>query len=469
MTADFSVFSSAAEQARRIQAREISVRDLVEAQLARIAAHNPRLNAIVTLDAAGALARAREADAALARGQSWGPLHGVPFTLKDCHSTAGMRTTVGSPQFKDYVPSEDGTVAARLKAAGGILLGKTNVPPMLMRAQTDNPIFGCTNNPWNLTRTAGGSSGGSAVAVAAGLCAFDVGSDMSGSIRIPSHFCGVFGLKPSAGRVPNTGHIPPPPGLGNTERTMPVNGPIARSAEDLALVMSVLVGPDGRDYDVAPVPWRQAAPRTTESLRIAYMPEFPGVTTARAVRAAVERTVKALRSAGARVDEREPGWSIAQMNEVWREYFGGVMHVIGELMGGKVRVAVEPPPPPTLTGWQLVLLRRDALALALDALLGEYDAFLTPVTITTAFPHSPSGTPIPVDGVPVQSRFIDHYLYPFNMLGHPAVAVPAGLAEDGLPVGVQLVGKRWEDEKLISVAARIGEIMGGYEQPPDTK
>jgi amidase len=467
MTAGFSLFSGAAEQARRIHAREISARELVEAQLARIAARNPRINAIVTLDAEGALARAREADAALARRQSWGPLHGVPFTLKDCHSTAGMRTTVGAPQFKDYVPAEDGTVAARLKAAGGILLGKTNVPPMLMRAQTDNPIFGRTNNPWNLERTAGGSSGGSGAAVAAGLCAFDVGSDMSGSIRIPAHFCGVFGLKPSAGRVPNTGHIPPPPGLGNTERTMPVNGPLARSAEDLALVTSVLVGPDGRDYDVAPVPWRPAEPRALESLRIAYMPEFPGVTTARTVRAAVERTANALRSAGARVDEREPGWSIAHMNEVWREYFGGVAHVLGELMGGKLNLAVEPPPPPTLTSWQLLLVRRDALALALDALLDEYDAFLSPVTITTAFPHSPPRTPIPVDGVPVDSRFIDHYLYPFNMLGHPAIAVPAGLAEDGLPVGVQLVGKRWEDEKLISVAAAVAQITGGYQQPPD--
>jgi amidase len=467
MTGNFSVFSSAAEQARRVRAREISVRELVEVQLARIAAHNPRLNAIVTLDAEGALARAREADVALARGQSWGPLHGLPFTLKDCHSTAGMRTTVGAPQFKDYVPAEDSTVTARLKAAGGILLGKTNVPPMLMRAQTDNPIFGRTNNPWNLERTAGGSSGGSAAAVAAGLCAFDVGSDMSGSIRIPAHFCGVFGLKPSACRVPNTGHVPPPPGLGNTERTMPTIGPIARSAEDLALVLRVLIGPDGRDYDVPPVPWRPAAARTPDSLRIAFMPEFPGVTTARAVRAAVERTASELQRAGARVDEREPGWSIAQMKEVWRDYFGALIHVMGELMGEKLPTAVELPPPPTLTNWHRLLLRRDALALALDALLDEYDAFLTPVSISTAFPHSPPGTPIPVDGAPVESRFVDHYLHPFSMLGHPAVAVPAGIAEDGLPVGVQLVGKRWEDEKLIAVAEAVAQITGGYRSPAD--
>jgi amidase len=185
------------------------------------------------------------------------------------------------------------------------------------------------------------------------------------------------------------------------------------------------------------------------------------------VRAAVERTASELQRAGARVDEREPGWSIAQLNEVWREYFGAAIHVIGELMGGKLPLAVEAAPPPTLTHWQRLLLRRDALALALDALLDEYDAFLTPVSISTAFPHSPPGTPIPVDGVPVNSRFVDHYLYPFNMLGHPAVAVPAGIADDGLPVGVQLVGKRWEDEKLIAVAAAIAQITGGYRSPAD--
>jgi amidase len=467
MTASFSLFSSATELARRIQARELSACELLDAQLARIASVNPRLNAIVTLDAEGAQARARAADAALARGEHWGALHGVPFTLKDSHSTAGMRTTVGHPRFANHVPTEDGTVAARLKAAGGILLGKTNVPPMLMSAQTDNPIFGRTNNPWNLERTVGGSSGGAAAAVAAGLCAFDVGSDMSGSIRMPSHFCGVLGLKPSAHRIPNTGHIPPPPGMTNVERTMPVVGPIARSIDDLALVARVLAGPNGRDYDVAPVPWRDAAARAPSSLRIAFMPVFPGVPTARSVRVAVERTANELVRAGARVEEREPGWSIAQLNEVWKEYFGAIAHVFGELMGEPMPLAIDRPPPPTLTSWLTLLGRRDALALALDALLESYDAFLTPACITTAFVHSAPRSPIPVDGTPVDSRFVDHYLYPFSMLGHPAVVVPAGSGDDGLPVGVQLVGKRWEDERLLAVAGALLQITGGFRPPPE--
>jgi len=182
-----SIFSSASDLSVAVRRRALSARDVIEQHLAHIRQHNPALNAIVTLDEEGALRAAREADGALARGAQCGPLHGVPFTLKDCHATLGMRTTAGHPTLADHVPAEDGTVAARLKAAGAILVGKTNVPPMAMSLQTDNPIFGRTNNPWNPARTVGGSSGGAAAAVAAGLVPFDIGSDMSGSIRIPAH------------------------------------------------------------------------------------------------------------------------------------------------------------------------------------------------------------------------------------------------------------------------------------------
>ena len=248
----------------------------------------------MTLDEEGALRAAREADGALARGAPCGPLHGVPFTLKDCHATLGMRTTAGHPTLADHVPAEDGTVAARLKAAGAILVGKTNVPPMAMSLQTDNPIFGRTNNPWNPARTVGGSSGGAAAAVAAGLVPFDIGSDMSGSIRIPAHYCGVFGLKPTANRLPITGHIPPPPGVPRLDRQMAVVGPIARCVEDLDLLCGILAGPDGRDTEVPPVPWSAHPTPSVSELRIAWLPVFPAVPTARAVRLATERVAAQL-------------------------------------------------------------------------------------------------------------------------------------------------------------------------------
>ena len=201
-------FSSATDLAAAVRARHVSATEVLEAHLAQIQRYNSALNAVVTMDADGAHERAREADSALARGEVWGPLHGVPFTLKDAHTTAGMRTTVGFPPL-DHVPHEDSTVTARLKAAGAILIGKTNVAMMLADpAQTKNPIFGRTINPWNIARTPGGSSGGAAAALASGMTPFEIGTDLAGSIRIPAHFCGVFGLKPTENRVSLAGLIP---------------------------------------------------------------------------------------------------------------------------------------------------------------------------------------------------------------------------------------------------------------------
>ncbi len=219
-----------------IRAGHLSAREVVAAHLTQIAAHNPALNAVVTLDAERASERARQADDAYARGELWGPLHGVPFTLKDAHATAGLRTTTGFPPLANYVPKEDGTVAARLRAAGGILIGKTNVPVMLADFQTSNPIFGRTNNPWDTARTPGGSSGGAAAALASGMTPFEIGTDLSASIRLPAHFCGVFGLKPTERRVALTGLIP---GLAGPRplRIMSSIGPMARSASSVATAL----------------------------------------------------------------------------------------------------------------------------------------------------------------------------------------------------------------------------------------
>src|SRR6266516_5979197 len=221
------VFSSTTQLAATIRAGHVSAVEVLQAHLAQIGTHNSALNAIITMDAERAYERAREADEALARSEIWGPLHGVPFTLKDAHATAGMRTTSGFPPL-DHVPQEDSTVTARLKAAGGILLGKTNVAMLLADYQTTNPIFGRTNNPWNIERTPGGSSGGAAAALAAGMTPFDIGTDLSSSIRIPAHFSGLFGLKPTKQRVPLIGLIPglPPP---RPIRIMSCIGPMART------------------------------------------------------------------------------------------------------------------------------------------------------------------------------------------------------------------------------------------------
>ena len=224
---------TATQLAAAIREGRTSSVEVMEAHLAEIAARNPALNAIITLDEEGALSRAREADAALARGEVWGPLHGVPMTLKDGHSTSGMRTTAGYAPLAEYVPEQDGTVAARLKGAGAIIMGKTNVSELLMDIQASNPIFGRTSNPYDPTRTSGGSSGGAAAALAAHMTPLEIGSDFAGSIRIPAHFCGVYALKPTEHRVSMYGHIPDLPGSIRSQRFMWSIGPLARSLEDL--------------------------------------------------------------------------------------------------------------------------------------------------------------------------------------------------------------------------------------------
>lgn len=466
MTA-FDPFRSATDLARVIRAGELSAVEALELYLARVARHNPALNAVVTLDADRARERAAAADRALARGEHWGPLHGVPFTLKDAYATAGVRTTVGAREFEHHVPARDGAVAARLRAAGGVLLGKTNVPPMLMSMQTDNPIFGRSHNPWDVSRTPGGSSGGSAAAVAAALTAFDVGSDMSGSIRIPAGFCGVFGLKPTSNRVPCTGHLPPPPGAPRLDRFMASYGPLARSLDDLAMITRVLVGPDGEDPEIAPVPWREAPPREPRSLRIAYLPSFPGVPTSREVRGAVEHAAAALAGAGAQVEERTPGFTIEALNEVWRASLSLLLPVMQELSGMTLPGTSGAPQSASLVDFVRMSARRDALVTAADALLSEFDAFLSPACIAVASPHGPPRSPIPVDGVPVESRFVDHYLYPWNFTGLPALVLPARRDADGLPIGIQLVARRYADEALLSVAEAVCQVIGGgFVRPP---
>ncbi|WP_246675888.1 amidase [Mesorhizobium sp. B2-5-4] len=247
-------FSSATDLAAAIAARKISAVEALDAHLAQIDRHNPAVNAVISLDRDGARERAEEADAALSRGEALGPLHGVPFTLKDMHETSGMKTTVGFPLFADYVAKEDSPVVNRLKTAGGVLMAKTNVATMLSDWQSDNPLFGRNSNPWNLQRTPGGSSGGAAAAVCTGMTPFDIGTDMQDSIRLPAAFCGVYGLKPTEHRVSLAGAFPDPGGAARSVRLMSCLGPLARSIDDLALIYRIISGPDDRDTDLAPVP-----------------------------------------------------------------------------------------------------------------------------------------------------------------------------------------------------------------------
>lgn len=432
------------ELATAIRERRISAVEALDVQLARIEKHNDALNAVVTLDGDGAVKRAREADRALARGEVFGPLHGVPFLLKDAHATSGMRTTTGSPAF-DHVPGEDGTVAARLKAAGAILVGKTNVAEMLADYQTDNPIFGRTNNPWDLTRTSGGSSGGAAAAVATGMTPFDVGTDLSASIRIPAHFCGVFGLKPTERRVSLVGVVPDPRNAPRPVRIMSSCGPLARSVDDLELLYTILAGPDGRDTDVAPVPIDPIPEVDLENLRVAFAETFPQIPVSTEIRNGIRDLARELDRAGAIVEEASvPPVDLSKAGEL-----------IGMITGGRAALA----------DYNAALDVRDRAIAAWETFFDTCDVLLCPPCMTTAFPHCESGAPLDVDGEKVTYWLVSAHATMFNYTGHPAAVLPYKLDRNGLPIGVQLVTKRWSDSRLLGAARAISAITGEFRPP----
>jgi len=394
----------------------------------------------------------------LARGDALGPLHGVPFTLKDMHETADMKTTVGFPPFADYVANADSSVVARLKAAGGILTAKTNVATMLGDWQSDNPLFGRTSNPWNLDRTAGGSSGGAAAAVATGMTPFDVGTDMQDSIRLPAAFCGVYGLKPTEHRVSLAGAFPDLGGVARSVRLMSCLGPLARSVDDLALIYKIIAGPDGADTDLAPVPVEAMLEVNLKSLRIAVAPSFAGFPVAGEISVSVDILAKRLQAAGAIVEPAKlPKLDLLDDLEQG-----------GALIGMMLEAAQpEPPEQPTPAArWFEALARRDRSILAWDRFFENCDALLCPVAMTTAFPHCEPGTSIKVDGKEQSYWMLPAYGAVFNYSGHPALSLPCGQDRDGLPIGLQLVGARWSEARLLGIARAIEPLTGGFRRPP---
>ncbi|MER8682599.1 amidase [Mesorhizobium sp. M1405] len=452
------VFSSTTKLAAAIRDRTVSAIEVLDEHLAQIDRHNEAVNAVVTLDQDGARQRAGKADETQARGEALGPLHGVPFTLKDTHETAGMRTTVGFPAFADYAPRADSPVVARLKAAGGILVGKTNVATMLGDWQSSNPLFGRTGNPWDLRRTAGGSWGGGAAALSTGMTPFELGTDMQDSIRLPAAFCGVYGLKPTEHRVSLAGAFPDPGGAPRGVRVMSCLGPLARSAEDLALIYRLIAGPDGSDTDLAPVPVEDMPELDLKNLRIAFAPSFPGFPVAGEISAAVQSLAKELQSAGATVEAA----SLPKLD------LHDDLEQGGALIGMMLEAAQpEPPEKPTpVSRWFEALARRDRSILAWSRFFDGCDALLCPVAMVTAFPHCEPGTPIEVDGEKQSYWMLPAYGAVFNYSGHPALSLPCGQDSNGLPIGLQFVGKRWSESRLLGIARAIEPLTGGFRRPP---
>jgi amidase len=442
--------ASATQLAAALRDRQVSSRELLDTYLERIAVHNPALNAVVTLDAEGARAAADVADRATARGHATGALHGLPMTVKDSLETAGMRTTAGAPDLAAYVPATDADAVARLRHEGAVVFGKTNLPVFAMDWQTSNPVFGTTNNPWDLTRTPGGSSGGAAAAVAAGLTGLEVGSDIRGSLRHPAHNTGVFTLKPSFGVVSTRGHIPGPPGTLSTP-DMAVLGPIARSADDLDLALDVLAGPDAP----AATAWRLRLPaprgRSLSDYRIGVWLDDATCPVDGPVLDVLSRSVDEIRSAGGHVDVEARPFALAEASAVFERLFAAAVS-------------------PGAADWNLVNEHRYQLRARWADFFRRYDVLLTPVAPVAAIHHDLAGDvdsrAIAVNGVP--RPYTDFSTWTGLAGGSylPAAVAPAGLTTDHLPVGVQIVAPYLEDRTAVDVARHLEKLLGGFQAPP---
>jgi amidase len=430
---------TATELAAAIRRRAVSSREVVAAFLARIESLDRLVNAVVYLDPDRAMKAAARVDRSLPT-ETGGRLRGVPVLLKDSHRVAGMPVVVGHPEASRRPAATDGYVATRLRREGALIIGKTNVPRDLTDFQTDNPVFGRTNNPWRLDRTAGGSSGGAAAAVAARMTPLEVGSDIAGSIRLPAHFCGVVGLKPTAGLFPGRGHVTEPVahprggGLG----ALAALGPLARDFGDLALLLEVL---SGRGAE-------QSAPDPS-SIQIGVAARFRGLRVETAISAAVESLGAAAARHGGRVADVDLPIDFGEQQAAWvAVYEAASRRGAG---WGAVRAAVR--------------LRSAALE-AWEDTFRRYDAMLCPPAMCVAFTHRPTGSPIEVDGIPVSYWGLARYASPFNLTGQPALVFPVGLDSHGVPIGVQVVAAHSADATVVALGRWLAALVPPLGSPP---
>lgn len=445
-------FRSAADVAALVRAGRLSARELAEMALDRIEAINPAVHAVVETCRSAALEAAAAADRATARGEPVGALHGVPMTIKEAFQVAGMRSTWGSPLFAGHVAGRDAVVVRRLREAGAVLLGTTNVPPMLADvSQTANEIYGRTLNPWDPTRTPGGSTGGGAASVAAGLAYLEYGSDLAGSIRIPAAFCGVYGLKPSVGTIPLTGFQPPGPPLGASDMAhLSAVGPLARSAGDLRTALRATAGPE--EPEAVAYTWRLAPSRHTRlaDFRVGVVLDHDRAAVTGEVGRALSDAVDELARAGVTI---VPGWPEGVDPIGQARSFGFEVAQFFAFHGGDATFATLP---------QVVEQhdRRMTARAAWRRYFAEVDVFLCPVTGTAAFPH-PGAT----DGERVHHELAFWIAYA-SLAGLPAVSAPIGRTPGGLPIGAQIIGPPHEDDTPITFAELATEVLGGYTMPP---
>ncbi len=483
-------FQSATNLIAAIKSKKTTSSDLLEMYIERMQRLNPGINAIVATDLDNARKRAKEADEALARGEDWGPLHGLPITIKDSFEVEGMPCTSGSPDLKDYQPTRNAFVVQKLINAGAIVFGKTNLPLFAMDLQSYNDVYGQTNNPWNFDLGPGGSSGGSAAALAAGLTGLEIGSDIGGSIRNPAHFCGVFGHKPTFNIVPFMGHIPPPPGTYPGEYSgfldIAVAGPLARSPKDLGLVMDLITAPRGPDRKAWKIELPPSRKTALKDFKIALCLEDDAFPTDAKVKDCLQNAADTLANAGAVITESKPDIDLASGFEIYHqllasatsaglpdEIFSGMLETAKTLSDDDHSESAR-----RLRGstalhrtWHGLDYARTMLREVWADFFKEFDVLLCPTVSVTAFPHDHSedflARRLIVNGE--ERGYFDTGIFwagITNMCYLPATIAPAGLAKNGLPVGMQIVAPYLEDRTCLRFAEIMEEVVGGIQVPP---
>jgi len=473
-------FASALQAAEAIRKKEISSVELTRHVFERIERYDPALNAFVYQLKEDALVRAKEADEALSRHEDLGVFHGVPVNIKESFAVAGHPCTWGMPAFKDSKAPRNAAVVNRLLGAGAVLIGATNVPVNLADWQSHNPIYGTTNNPWDLKRTPGGSSGGSAAAVAAGLGYLSVGSDIGGSIRVPSSFCGIYGHKPTLDLVSQQGHLPggifAPLGFSSL---LAVAGPMARSANDLLAALKILGGPEGWDAKAWKWELPPARAERLKDFRVGYVFEDPVAPLAPDVRVVLEKVLENLGRLGIKM---KPGWPAgAQPSALLDTYRYMLFAFFINMSPPEARQALRqqfekiasPDAAETLASfprWQAENLRRLGFRACWQDYFEQVDAFLSPVTFTVAFPHDHS-TPQELRSIATAAgprNYMDglNWISSATLTGCPATVAPVGRTDAGLPVGIQIMGPYWEDATAIRFADLLAQEMGGFASPP---
>ena len=479
------IFDSAHEILEKIKQGEVSSLEVLESFLAQVEKVNPKINAIVALDIERAKEKAKEADNKISLKSKLGPLHGLPMTIKDAFEVEGIVSTGGNPAWKDNIPKRNAEAVQRLVDAGAIIFGKTNVPFLSSDLQSFNKIYGTTNNPWDLERTPGGSSGGSAAALAAGMTPLELGSDIGGSIRVPAHFCGLYGHKPSYNIISEVGHMPPPPGSILTGNGLSVAGPLARSPEDLEIALDVLVAAQEQDSQAWKVKLPKARTKKIKELKIAVWPDEPYAEADDEITNLIKDTAEDLRHAGAKVETVDLPISFEEIDKIYSLLLNPLM-----LAGSpketfetlaKLNESLDPNDVSELAkvargsvlkhaDWVLVNATRQNMRQKWREFFNKFDVILCPTCITPAFKHNHN---------PVHERKLtingkdDEYLRatlwagPAVSAGLPSTNVPIGMSSNNLPISMQITGPYLEDKTCLEVAKVVRNLRGGFKIPPN--